>query len=408
MKIFFRPTKEMVFIIAIAILPVSVFGFIAVNRSVEVAQIVAEEEDKIIADHFADEVSLYLKRSQDIIKSLSAISFENINENSLKAVYENNDFRNIPIFESLALVDEEGRLILIYPTKKELISLDYSRRPFFDFVKRENKTFFSGVGFSPVTEQPVIEIAVPVFSENQGTSSVGVLTGSIRLQGLSFLVSAFSLPSSTGQAFLLGQFGEIIAHPDYRLIREQENIANVYPELTIALQEATEAEETFRYSSSDGIEYLVGFQTVSPTNWILVTRQEISEVLAVPRQLGRFLSISLVATFAIAGVLSFRIASFIKQLEEERDREREKRVKELEEIRDTLEIRVKARSKELEDLVANLDAEVKIRTKELQDRMKDLEKFRKFAVGRELKMIELKKKMKGLENKTKKSKIDQQ
>ncbi len=49
---------------------------------------------------------------------------------------------------------------------------------------------------------------------------------------------------------------------------------------------------------------------------------------------------------------------------------------------------------ELEEIVANLDEEVKKRTEELQEKVKELEKFRKFAVGRELKMVELKKELK--------------
>ncbi|MFQ6049760.1 MAG: cache domain-containing protein [Candidatus Paceibacterales bacterium] len=397
MKLFFRPTKEMVFIIAIAVLPVSIFGFIAVNRSVEVAQKVAEEEDRIIAANFANQTQLYLIRAQDMINSLADLSFENINEDNLKAIYENNNFQEMPIFESLALVDEEGRLRIIYPPKKELLGLDYSRRPFFDFVKRENKLFFSRVGFSPVTEQPVIEIAAPIFKKDQEKALAGVLVGSIRLQGLSSLVKEFGLERRTGQAFLIGQFGEIIAHPDYRLVREQENIANIYSGFVATLQEITGEKGTLRYRNLQGIEYLVSFQTISPTGWILITQQEIKEVLAIPRQLGRFLSIALVITFFGAGIISHRIASYVAQLEKERKKTREERLRELEEIKATLEIKVKARTEELEELVASLDEQVRQRTKELQEKIEELEKFRKFAVGRELKMVELKEEIKRLE-----------
>ncbi|MCD6114713.1 HAMP domain-containing protein [bacterium] len=69
----------------------------------------------------------------------------------------------------------------------------------------------------------------------------------------------------------------------------------------------------------------------------------------------------------------------------------------LEEEKKVLEVRVRARTEELEEMAKNLDAQVKERTKELQERIKQLERFHKLTVGRETKMIELKKKIRQLE-----------
>lgn len=63
---------------------------------------------------------------------------------------------------------------------------------------------------------------------------------------------------------------------------------------------------------------------------------------------------------------------------------------ELEEERATLEVKVKARTKELENLTKELEGKVKERTKKLEEKMEELEKFNKLAIGRELKMVELK------------------
>lgn len=67
---------------------------------------------------------------------------------------------------------------------------------------------------------------------------------------------------------------------------------------------------------------------------------------------------------------------------------------ELEEYSKTLEIKVDARTRELKELAESLDVQVKEKTKELQQRIEELERFRKLTVGRELKMIELKKEIK--------------
>lgn len=76
--------------------------------------------------------------------------------------------------------------------------------------------------------------------------------------------------------------------------------------------------------------------------------------------------------------------------------------REEEEAKNILEVKVKARTKELEDLAANLEEQIKERTKELQAKMEELEKFNRLAVGREIKMMELKEEIKKLERKKEK------
>jgi len=76
----------------------------------------------------------------------------------------------------------------------------------------------------------------------------------------------------------------------------------------------------------------------------------------------------------------------------------------LEEEKDVLEIRVRARTRELRELAEQLEQmnkeleeKVKERTKELQKRVEELEKFHRLTVGRELKMREMKHKIEEME-----------
>lgn len=70
------------------------------------------------------------------------------------------------------------------------------------------------------------------------------------------------------------------------------------------------------------------------------------------------------------------------------------RTRELEEAKSVLEVKVQARTRELQELTDFLEEQVKERTQELQGKITELEKFQTLAVGRELKMIELKNEIK--------------
>ena len=79
---------------------------------------------------------------------------------------------------------------------------------------------------------------------------------------------------------------------------------------------------------------------------------------------------------------------------------------ELEEAKTTLEAKVKERTQELENLTQTLETQVKQRTRELQDKLKELERMNKHMIGRELKMVELKKEIKKLKRKLEEYKSD--
>jgi len=69
----------------------------------------------------------------------------------------------------------------------------------------------------------------------------------------------------------------------------------------------------------------------------------------------------------------------------------------LEKTKSSLEDNVAQRTKELREMTQTLEQQVKDRTKELQEKVEESERINRLAVGRELRMIELKEKIKKLE-----------
>ena len=68
----------------------------------------------------------------------------------------------------------------------------------------------------------------------------------------------------------------------------------------------------------------------------------------------------------------------------------------LQDINRVLEIRVRARTRQLEEQRNALIKENELKTRQLRERLEELEKFHRLTVGRELKMIELKKEIQRL------------
>jgi hypothetical protein len=99
------------------------------------------------------------------------------------------------------------------------------------------------------------------------------------------------------------------------------------------------------------------------------------------------------STFFFVGLATSSFADFLKQ----KNRELSLLKALLEEAKTVLEIKVRARTHELKELVENQEKIIQEKTKELQEKIDELERFRKIAVGRELKMVELKEKVKELE-----------
>jgi len=91
------------------------------------------------------------------------------------------------------------------------------------------------------------------------------------------------------------------------------------------------------------------------------------------------------------------LAKTFNQMADNLQKSREK----LRETKKVLQIQVKARTKELRRLNQELEDRVRQRTQELQKRVDELERFHRLTIGREMRMIELKKKIKKLKKKLK-------
>lgn len=116
------------------------------------------------------------------------------------------------------------------------------------------------------------------------------------------------------------------------------------------------------------------------------------------------LLMAVVYYFLVTMVSDFSETLRQKRMELEKERKKAlagyRKAREAERV---LEVRVKARTKELERLSVHQEEMIKERTEKLEKKIKELERFQRLVVGRELKMIELKKEMANLNKSFKKA-----
>lgn len=113
--------------------------------------------------------------------------------------------------------------------------------------------------------------------------------------------------------------------------------------------------------------------------------------------LGIFLLFCFIGYFLIrANYNEVKQKKEIEKLTKELEETAKEKIKKLEEEKFSLEIRFRARTKELEEMTQFLEEKFKEKTKELQARVEELERFHRLTIGREMRMIDLKKEIEEL------------
>ncbi len=337
--------------------------------------LIAKSASKGISDFMAN-----LKTSLTFLSLLpEIINFNDKGAEFAKKFYNNHSAQ----IEAITRKDSNGILIYTFPENKDVIGMDISHQEHFKEVLKEKKPVISDV-FMAVQGYLAIAIDVPVFEGNEFKGSLAVLIAIDKI-GKRYLEN--NNKEDLGYAFLLSENNIEIYCPFHDHIGSSvsgnpQNFPSVESFLDSIKKRGSGTVAHFHDTTelAAGTERNINFFRVplGNTYWTICLSNGVDEAITTIAGFRNRLVILFVILLIILLVYFYFFIKARNVLKEEHKRK-------------LAEEKIKKLNEELEQKVIE-------RTKELEAKNTELDRFNKLFVGRELRMVELKDKIRELEN----------
>ncbi len=331
------------------------------------------------ADRVESEFLSIIDRIERVSEDVARIGIDNpLCERLLQSTLDEN-------IRDISILDEEGREEKRFSKIHTGIGRDFGLLE--EFERGRENTHITGVRFTEYGE-PYLLVYTP--ARNVPTQEPqAILRFRLNLSGVWDEVVVGEEGERIG---IVDDAGILVANTDPSKVLERTSLIGIPP-----------APEVIEGREFEGEEYInkeerrvVGVGAPIPAlGWGVIVERDAEEIKGMPGLIESFVNIFLfsgMVVILLLVLLGVVIRAGSKKIFQ-REKELREKAEELEEMKEVLEIKVKARTKELKELNNELEEEVKRRTKKLRDKVRDLEKFRRITVGRELKMVELKKQL---------------
>jgi methyl-accepting chemotaxis protein len=395
----------------------------------EITRLLDAETEEFISNSFNNIVIL----SENPILKSSKISLEE------KSKELNKIIKYYPRFKDITFIDKEGNTLCSTSFK---FYGKWKSNVWFQKANEKKEIVMSEIYAISDPKEPILSFFAPVFDE-EGKFSF-LMAVQINMERFFEIFDRVKV-GKEGYAFLINSRGDILAHPNREFLFDK--ISLNYP-----LKEAFEKKEgriEFNFKNTDFVATfknvaLNQISKVETPKWQIIVVQPKKETFTLLNSFKRQIYLLILIFFIFIIFVSVFLSKTISQPLKELTFATEKIAKgdfnvqikakrndefgeladsfnqmvkklfeysfALEESKKVLEIKIKARTKELRELIERQEEIIKERTRQLQEKIQELEKtkkelekkltelegFRRMTVGRELKMIELKKEIKRL------------
>ncbi|MFA5022353.1 MAG: hypothetical protein WC508_04715 [Patescibacteria group bacterium] len=381
--------------------------YFVVQRSSNVLTKYAKIKNQDEINYTKQIINLYINRAQEDITNLSndpdiAQALE-VNDQKISARVADKltlTKRTIGILESIGLHKVSGSNCLMVSASQDSLALvgrDFSDRDFCQGIVKTKAPYISGVFISAITGNSILGVAVPV--KNNSDELFGYVVGILDLNQLRGYL--WDLQGNGSFAILLDRYGQKFL--DTRDQEEQKSMV-----VTELIDQVNQTKAQSGFLNYQG--YLVNFSRLDfatvvsfePANKVFEVVNEISSIIIIANVL--IIILLLFVTFFSITYYTNRLKIMAEVAKENSVGDKIIKIdKKYLKSNDDISVLAKAFNQmldTLQDLHFDLEKKVKERTDklekseaELRKALKTAEKTNKLMVGRELKMIELKKQL---------------
>lgn len=256
-------TKIITLLTLLVIASISIIGTLSTNSQVSLINNNLVYTTKELSIGFSQQIDAFLSEHISLLESISSTNdLKLYNTQDQKALLQEINKKHKD-FALIFVTDVKGQQVARSDDKSQFDNM--SERDYFKTVSSQKKTVVSDVLISKTTGKPAVVIAIPIFNV-QGDFQ-GILGATLDLSIIEEMRSKITI-GETGYAFLTDTQGQILAHPDKKMVEERSNVSEVE-----VVKKALTGESGTQIYEYNGVEVFGSYTTVPTTGWAVVVRQ---------------------------------------------------------------------------------------------------------------------------------------
>ncbi len=208
---------------------------------------------------------------------------------------------------SIALFDPDGSLVAAAPDLPAKSGVDINAQRWFALAsKNKSRVFFSephvqNLFYGSYPWVVTLSRNVSLYNQADGASSDRILMIDMDVASLYQKTSSFN--SQNGYAYIMDQYGNLIVHPDMRLLNyglAEENT-----------EAALRAVEGNFLSGPEGKEVYTVVRTMPYTGWRIVYKNAAEDLMVPQQEMARFLLTTVIIGIGVIAVVSWMVSALV-------------------------------------------------------------------------------------------------
>lgn len=256
-------TKIITLLTLLVILSVSVIGILSTTSQVSLINNNLVYTTKELSTGLSQQLDAFLTEHVSLLEGIASTNdLKLYNNQDQKALLQEINKKHKD-FALIFITDVNGQQVARSDGKNEFTN--NSDRDYFKEVFLNKRTVVSNVLISKTTGKPAVVIAIPILGD-QGEFK-GILGATLDLSIIEEMRSQITI-GETGYAFITDAQGQILAHPDKKMVEERSNVSDVE-----IVKKALTGESGAQIYEYNGIEVFGSYTVVPTTGWAIVVRQ---------------------------------------------------------------------------------------------------------------------------------------